>query len=171
VTRKANTWTYANGTGLPTELIDTSTGLPPLLPKAQHSTKDAPVAGDIQQIKNVVSTVRSCQGPIGLLQIESSHFDMDDYGVVMAWMSTRLGANVASGAAIANLDLSKARTSTEGQCVRLILPCKTGECARIGNSATRDWQIIVKSSDDTNTVLNALRSIARYYPDGSGEIK
>jgi len=33
------------------------------------------------------------------------------------------------------------------------------------------WSLPVKTRDDVTNVLTALRALARYYPDGSGEIK
>lgn len=100
-------WRYANGTAVPTELIAKKTGLPPLLPKQQYSTSQAPVAGYFQKIKDVMNSFQTCstQGFLSS-QVSSSRFDMDDYGIVSAAQTTTTVLsdgprvlNVADGAA------------------------------------------------------------------------
>ena len=53
-------WRFENGSAVPAQLIDQS-GRPPLLPKQQYSTEQAPVAGYIQTIKNVLASFQGCK--------------------------------------------------------------------------------------------------------------
>jgi hypothetical protein len=106
------------------------------------------------------------------MQFTASRFAMDDSGIVGAIQSLSTGTNIAYGAALANLNLSKARTVPQKSgCFVVVIPCKGWSCVRVGDHATDEWQIVVKSGDDVNTVLAALSAIAPYYPDGVGEIK
>jgi hypothetical protein len=172
VTGSDGNWSFADGTPLPNALLDESTGRPPHLLKQQYSTKQAPVAGYIEQIRTAVSSVQNCQGLVPWMQFTASHFDMDDSGIVTASQSLSTGTDIAFGAALANLNLSKARTvPQQSDCLVVVIPCKGGSCVRLGNRATDEWQIMVKSGDDVNTVIAALSAIAPYYPDGRGEIK
>jgi tetratricopeptide (TPR) repeat protein len=172
VTGSDGEWRFADGTPLPTDLIDGSTGRPPLVPKPQYSTKQAPVAGYIEQIRTTVSSVQNCQGLIPWMQFTASHFDMDDSGIVTSSHPLSTGTDIAYGAALANLNLAKARTVPQKSgCLVVVIPCKGGSCVRLGNRASDEWQIIVQTGDDVNTVLAALSAMAPYYPDGQGEIR
>ena len=165
-------WDYANGRPIPPDLIDSATGRPPLVPKQQYSTRQAPVAGYVQQIRSVVGAVHDCQGLIPWMHYNSSRFDMDDSGVVISSHSLTSGTTLAYGAAIANLDLAQPRSIPQGSsCVVIALDCKRGACVRAGDRADLTLQIMVNSRDDVDTVLSALRAIAPYYPDRLGELK
>jgi len=172
VTHAGSDWDYANGRPIPPDLIDSATGRPPLVPKQQYSTRQAPVAGYVQQIRSVVGAVHDCQGLIPWMHYNSSRFDMDDSGVVISSHSLTSGTTLAYGAAIANLDLAQPRSIPQGSsCVVIALDCKRGACVRAGDRADLTLQIMVNSRDDVDTVLSALRAIAPYYPDGLGELK
>ncbi|MGH8200928.1 MAG: hypothetical protein ACREVO_11290 [Steroidobacteraceae bacterium] len=79
VTLYGSQWSYANGVKLPPELVDSKTGLPPLLPKQQFSTGQAPVAENIRKIEDVLAGFQSCKTRLFGTQITSSSFGMDDY--------------------------------------------------------------------------------------------
>lgn len=178
VTLYGSQWSYGNGVQLPPELIDSKTGLPPLLPKQQFSTGLAPVAENIRKIKDVLGGFRSCKTGLFGTQITSSTFDMDDYGVVIAAQSTTTvmtdGPHVITlvdGAAIANLDLDKPAIVEQGpDCLSVLLECRNGSCVRRGNAANSGWAFYINSREQVNIVLDALRAIAPYYPDGKGDI-
>jgi hypothetical protein len=179
VTLYGSQWSYANGVQLPPELIDSKTGLPPLLPKRQFSTGQAPVAENIRKIKDVLAAFQSCKTSLFGTQITSSTFDMDDYGVVIAAQSSTTvmseGAPiviaVADGAAIGNLDLDKPAIVEQGpDCLSVLLACRNGSCVRHGNAADSGWAFYINHRDQINIVLDALRAIAPYYPDGKGDI-
>jgi hypothetical protein len=178
VTLYGSQWSYGNGVQLPPELIDSKTGLPPLLPKQQFSTGLAPVAENIRKIKDVLGGFRSCKTGLFGTQITSSTFDMDDYGVVIAAQSTTTvmtdGPHVITlvdGAAIANLDLDKPAIVEQGpDCLSVLLACRNGSCVRRGNAANSGWAFYVNDREQVNIVLDALRAIAPYYPDGKGDI-
>lgn len=180
VTLYGNQWSYANGAALPESLIISKTGLPPLLPKQQYSTSQAPVAGYVQEIKDVMSSFQSCSTE-GFLKrmISSSQLDMDDYGIVNSMETDTFAMtdgphsmNLAHGAAIANLDLTSPRITDDGpRCVRVIFDCKDGvPCVRSGNDTAFNWPLTVNTREQANTILNSLRAIAPYYPEGRGEI-
>jgi hypothetical protein len=172
-------WTYANGTPLPDTLIISKTGLPPLLPKQQFSTGQAPVAENIRKIKDVLAGFQSCKttGLFGM-QITSSTFDMDDYGVVVVAQSTTTvmsdgphAATFADGAAIGNLDLDHPAIVEQGpDCLSVRLACSNGSCVRDGDETDSSWAFYLNNSQQINIVLDALRAIAPYYPDGKGDI-
>jgi hypothetical protein len=104
---------------------------------------------------------------------------MDDYGVVIAAQSSTTvmseGAPiviaVADGAAIGNLDLDKPAIVEQGpDCLSVLLACRNGSCVRHGNAADSGWAFYINHRDQINIVLDALRAIAPYYPDGKGDI-
>jgi hypothetical protein len=178
VTLYGSQWSYANGVQLPPELIDTTTGQPPLLPKRQFATSQAPVAENIRKIKDVMAAFQSCKTDLFGMQITSSTFDMDDYGVVTAASSSTTvmtdGPHVipfTDGAAISNLDLEKPAIVEQGpSCLSVRLPCRSGVCVRRGNTADSGWSFYINGRDQADIVLGALRAIAPYYPDGKGDI-
>ncbi|HEV2271919.1 MAG TPA: DUF1036 domain-containing protein [Steroidobacteraceae bacterium] len=178
VTLYGNEWRYANGVQLPPELIDSKTGLPPLLPRRQFSTGQAPVAENIRKIKDVLAGFQSCKTSLFGTQITSSTFEMDDYGVVMAAQSSTTvmtdGPHVITlvdGAAIGNLDLDQPAIVEQGpNCLSVRLACRNGACVRTGNATDSGWAFYLNNRDQVNIVLDALRAIAPYYPDGKGDI-
>lgn len=178
VTLYGSQWSYANGVQLPPELIDSKTGLPPLIPKRQFSTAQAPVAENIRKIKDVLAGFQSCKTSLFGMQITSSTFEMDDYGVVVAAQSSTTvmtdGPHVvafADGAAIANLDLDKPTIVEQGpNCLSVLLACRSGSCVRRGNAADSGWGFYLNDREQVGIVLDALRAIAPYYPDGKGDI-
>jgi uncharacterized membrane protein len=178
VTLYGSQWSYANGVQLPPELVDATTGLPPLLPKRQFSTSQSPVAENIRKIKDVLGAFQSCKTNLFGMQITSSTFDMDDYGIVIAAQSSTTmmtdGPHVipfSDGAAIGNLDLDKPAIVEQGpSCLSVRLPCKNGSCVRRGNMADSGWAFYINSRDQVDIVLDALRAIAPYYPDVKGDI-
>ena len=178
VTLYGNQWRYANGVQLPPELIDSKTGLPPLIPTLQFSTAQAPVADNIRKIKEVLAGLQTCKTSLFGMQITSSTFDMDDYGVVIAAQSSTTvmtdGPHVvrfADGAAIGNLDLDQPTIVQQGpNCLSVLLACRNGSCVRRGNAVDSGWAFYVNNRDQVNVVLDALRAIAPYYPDGKGVI-
>lgn len=178
VTLYGSQWSYANGVQLPPDLIDSKTGLPPLLPKRQFSIAQTPVAENIRKIKDVLAGFQSCKTGLFGMQITSSTFDMDDYGVVIAAQSSTTvmtdGPHVvtfADGAAIGNLDLDQPAIVEQGpNCLSVRLACRNGSCVRRGNDTDSGWAFYINNRDQVNIVLDALRAIAPYYPDGKGDI-
>lgn len=166
-------WTYANGTALPDTLIIKKTGLPPLLPKQQYSPSKEPVAKYFKQIKDVMNSFHECKATLGA-RILSTRFDMDDYGIVNA-MSTEILMQAtltdAYGAAIANLDLENPQFTDQDGCVLVDLGCKNGgQCIREGDDATVWFPFYTNTREQANAVIEALKGIAVFYPDGQGEI-
>lgn len=178
VTVYGSQWSYASGVRLPPELIDSGTGLPPLLPKWQFATGQSPVAENIRKIKDVLATFQSCKTGLFGTQITSSTFDMDGYGVIIASQSSTTvmsdGPHViplTGGAAIGNLDLDKPAIVEQGpDCLSVRLPCASGACVRSGNTTDSGWAFYVNRREQIDIVLDALRAIAPYYPDGKGDI-
>ncbi|HEY1891770.1 MAG TPA: hypothetical protein VGG63_15275 [Steroidobacteraceae bacterium] len=178
VTLYGSQWSYASGVQLPPELIDSKTGLPPLMPKLQFSTLQAPVADNIRKIKDLLAGLQTCKTSLFGMQITSSTFDMDDYGVVIAAQSSTTvmtdGPHVvrfADGAAIGNLDLDQPTIVQQGpNCLSVLLACRNGSCVRRGNAVDSGWGFYVNNRDQVNVVLDALRAIAPYYLDGKGVI-
>jgi hypothetical protein len=166
-------WTYANGTPLPDTLIISKTGLPPLLPKQQYSPRREPVATYLKQIKDTMNSFHECTATLGA-RILSTGFDMDDYGIVNASSTETLmqaSLALAYGAAIANLDLENAKFTDEDGCVLVDLACKNGgQCIRNGDDATVWFAFYVNTREQANTIIEALKAIAVFYPDGQGEI-
>lgn len=179
VTLYGNQWSFAKGGPLPATLIDSKTGLPPLLPKQQSDHTKAPVAAYVKEITDLVGSFQTCslQGFLPA-QISGASFGMDDYGIVSSGYASTVKmatgpvvANTGDGAAIANLDLTKPGIIDQGpNCVSVSFPCKNGPCVRNGNSLEIYWSIYVNTRDQSDSVVAALKAIAPYYPDGSGEI-
>lgn len=165
-------WTYANGAALPHNLIDEKTGLPPLLPKQQYSPGSEPVAEYFRQIKSVMNSFQQCRDTSRGITLVSSRFDMDDSGIVSFTSSDSMGTNPPYGVAIANVDLNNPHIfDHDPGCVLVDFDCKDGmQCARQGNDATTWLSFWVNSREQANTIIEALKEIAPFYPDGQGEI-
>jgi hypothetical protein len=172
-------WLNSLGDPLPEDLIDPKTGHPPLLPKSQHSTNTAPVQAYITQIKDVMKSVHACTDDLVLMKrnVVSSGFDMEDTGA-MASVNVHTDSEPGSmpspdvqAAALGNLLLSNARLEDRG-CVLLIIPCKNSEaCAQwIPNRATQFFSVLINTREQGQRVLDALKALAPFYPDGRGEI-
>ena len=87
------------------------TGFPPLLPKWQYSPSRAPVAGLIQDINNVLSSVHGTDHSWLTTEISSCRFYMDGFGIgVMAYAWAAGGSEPShqykSAVALANLSLA-----------------------------------------------------------------
>lgn len=165
-------WTYANGAALPHNLIDEKTGLPPLLPKQQYSPGSEPVAEYFRKIKSVMNSFQQCRDTSRGITLVSSRFDMDDSGIVSFTSSDSMGTNPPYGVAIANVDLNNPHIfDHDPGCVLVDFDCKDGmQCARQGNDATTWLSFWVNSREQANTIIEALKEIAPFYPDGQGEI-
>jgi hypothetical protein len=165
-------WTYANGTALPHNLIDEKTGLPPLLPKQQYSPGKDPVAQFSKQIRDVMSSFQQCRDTGAGMNRVSSRFDMDDYGIVDFASADSMGPNPPYGAAVANLDLDNPLINDHDPgCLLITLNCKSGaHCARQGNDAMSYIQFWMNSREQANTIIEALKGITVFYPDGQGEV-
>jgi hypothetical protein len=169
-------WRYASGSAIATDLIVKKTGLPVLLPKRQYSTSQSPVQGYLKEIKDVMNSAQPCTDTSVLNTHYSAFaFDLDDSGVVVASDAASLfGSNPITskyGAALANLDLSGENLQSRGECYLVSFVCKDrGQCVRLGDSATVNWSLFVNTRQQGERIVNALRAIAPYYPDGEGEI-
>lgn len=164
-------WTYANGAALPHNLIDERTGLPPLLPKEQHSLGEAPVVQYSKQIRDVMNSFQQCRDTGAGMNMVSSRFDMDDYGIVDFASADSMGPNPPFGAAIANLDLNDPHIDDHDQgCLLVTLECKDGaQCVRQRDDAMKYLQFWMNTREQTNSIIEALKGIAVFYPDGQGE--
>jgi hypothetical protein len=176
LTALADEWSFANGGLLPDNLIDPNTGLPPLLPKYQYSTASAPVAGYLAQIQGVLSSFQTCRTTDFVHDVVSPQFAMDDYGVVVATETDRF-ANMqiqpSRGVAIANLNLEAPRIVELGpSCINFVLSTRGGAWSvrHTQTGATTTWSFVVNTRENGEAILNALRAIAPYYPDGTGDI-
>ena len=172
-------WRYTNGTQVPDTLLDKATGAPPLRPRTQHPVTQAPVSTTIADIKNTLGTVKSCQLYAGaskenlLWSVMSPGFEMDDSGVIASRyvLSTRPGQGYAQGAAIANLSLIAAQIQDRGGCKILSIPCRNGQCVRFEDNANPSLSFFVETTDQANKILNDLKALAPFYPDGAGELR
>lgn len=175
-------WSYTNGGQLPATLIDSKTGLPPLLPKQQYSPAQDPVAGYYKQIKDIIAAFQPCTAKVAVYNgnVTGPYFALDDYGVVASAYRITFPATTGDpivvdsnfGAAIANLDLDKPTINDQGSnCVSVSFICKNGLCVRHGDNADSQWVIYLNSHDQADAFIKALRSIVPYDPDGSGEIQ
>ncbi len=165
-------WTYANGAALPHNLVSEKTGLPPLLPKAQYSPSNEPVAKYFEQIKDVMNSFQLCRDTGAGMNRVSSRFDMDDHGIVSFTSSDSMGANPSYGVAIANLDLNNPHIDDHDPgCLLVGFDCKNGmQCVRQGNDAMVWLSFWVNTREQANAIIEALKEIAVFYPDGQGEI-
>jgi hypothetical protein len=165
-------WTYANGTALPHNLIDRKTGLPPLLPKQQYSLNSEPVATYFKKLKGVMSSFQQCRNTGAGMNLVSSRFDMDDYGIVDFASSDSMGQNPPYGGAVANLDLDNPHIDDHDPgCLLVTFDCKNGgQCARQGNDAMPYLQFWINTREQVDAIIDALKGIAVFYPDGQGEI-
>lgn len=166
-------WTYANGTALPRSLIDEKTGLPPLLPKPQYSPGTEPVAKYFRQINDVMNSFRQCRDTGRGINMVSSRFDMNDYGIVSFTSADSMGPNPSFGAAIANLDLDNPHIDDhDPSCLLVSFDCKSGmQCVRQGNDAMSWLSFWVNAREQANTIIEALKGISAFYPDGQGEMQ
>lgn len=163
-------WTLADGTALSDKLIAEKTGSPPLVPRQQYSITQAPVAAYVTQIRNVFSAFKPCTNNIGQ-HFTAVKFDIDSTGVITSAMSEP--ETFQWGAAIANLDLANPNLDRQdGGCFLFGLTCKNdAQCVRTEDNHAGTWMSMeVNTREQVDTVLNALRAIAPYYPDGEGEI-
>ncbi|HEX3842899.1 MAG TPA: hypothetical protein VHV80_00945 [Steroidobacteraceae bacterium] len=165
-------WTYANGTALPHNLVNQKTGLPPLLPKEQYSPSQEPVAQFFKQIKHVMNSFQQCRDTGRGINLVSSQFDMDDHGIADFTSSDSMGTNPSYGAAIANVDLNNPHINDHDPgCLLVSFDCKTGgQCVRQGNDAMAWLSFWVNTREQANTIIEALKGIAVFYPDGQGEM-
>jgi uncharacterized membrane protein len=165
-------WAYANGTALPHNLIDERTGLPPLLPKQQYSPGKEPVAEYSKQIKGVMNSFQQCRDTGRGINMVSSRFDMDDYGIVSFTSSDSMGPNPSYGAAIANLDLDDPHINDDDPgCLLVSFDCKNAmQCVRQGSDAMKYLSFWMNTREQANTIIEALKGIAVLYPDGQGEM-
>ena len=173
---KGGQWVYANGGLVPGDLIAKATGMPPLSPRLQFSTSDSPVQGYIQEIKAVVASVEPCTEALLFKTVHSGlSFNIDDYGVIKTkGDATAAGTGFTAyyGAAIANLDLANPRVESRDQCYLFNVICKGNvQCSRRNDSATVFWTFWVNTKAQGDQILDALRKIAPYYPDGKGEMR
>jgi hypothetical protein len=181
-------WRFENGMALPTQLIDEA-GRPPLLPKQQYSVKQAPVAGYVQTIKNVLASVQACKEYTGstktqlIHSVESSGFDLYDYGLIESNIiasppSDEAKINHVQAAALANLDVQHAEFFDRG-CLLLVIRCKNGSsCARSqvaqrGSSTDDRAQSFltfrINTREQGAKILDALTAASPFYPAGDGE--
>jgi hypothetical protein len=165
-------WTYANGTALPHNLISDKTGLPPLLPKKQYSPNSQPVAQLFKQIKDVTNSFQQCRDTGGGMTMVSSRFNMDEHGIVSFTTVDSMGPEPQFGGAIANLDLSAPLINDHDPgCLLVTLQCKDGaRCVRQGNDAMSYLNFWMNTRDQTNSIIEALKGMAAFYPDGQGEV-
>ena len=167
-------WTFANGSRVPEKLLAKKTGEPPLMPKEQHSTTQPPVAAYVAQIRNVFSAFKPCSISKGNDPVTSVQLDIDSSGVIISQMSSP--EKLKRGAAIANLDLAHPTIDTsDNDCTLFGFDCKDGaQCARSKDdyydSTAVDINILVNTREQVDSVINALRHIAPYYPEGEGEV-
>jgi hypothetical protein len=172
-------WRYANGAQVPDTLFDKATGAPPLRPKSQRPVMQAPVSTSVAEIKRTLGTIKSCQLYVSaskdnlLWSVLSPAFEMDDAGVIASRyvLSTRPGQGYAQGAAIANLSLMAAQIQDRGGCKVVSIPCKNGQCVRFEENANPSLSFFVETTEQANTILNALKALAPLYPDGAGELR
>jgi hypothetical protein len=160
-------------------LLDRSTGVPPLRPKSQRPVTQVPVSTSVADIKRTVGAIKSCQLYTSaskdnlLWSVQSPAFEMDDSGVITSRyvLSTRPGQPYAQGAALANLSLLAAQVQDRGGCKILSIPCKNGQCVRFEENANPSLSVFVETTEQANTILNALKTLAPLYPDGAGELR
>jgi hypothetical protein len=172
-------WRYADGTQVPDTLLDKATGAPPLRPKSQRSVTQAPVSPSVADIKSTLGAIKSCQLYTSasrdnlLWSVLSPAFEMDDAGVIASSyvLSTRPGQGYAQGAAIANLSLIAAQIQDRGGCKIVSIPCKNGQCVRFEDNANPSLSFFVETTEQANKILNALKALAPFYPDGAGELR
>jgi hypothetical protein len=172
-------WRYADGTQVPDTLLDKATGAPPLRPKSQRSVTQAPVSPSVADIKSTLGAIKSCQLYTSasrdnlLWSVLSPAFEMDDAGVIASRyvLSTRPGQGYAQGAAIANLSLIAAQIQDRGGCKIVSIPCKNGQCVRFEDNANPSLSFFVETTEQANKILNALKALAPFYPDGAGELR
>lgn len=185
VQSKGDQWYLADGTAVPAKLIASKTGLPILEPKQQYSVLQAPVDGYIKEITDIVRDTHSCQ--VNIFHGTASDFalNIDGHGVALGlhFVSVPGFPRIiqVQGAALANLDLTNPRIFNDGDCVVVSLQCKNGQqCVRstsksdvsttdMNDGANVVWAFYVNATDQGNRVLNALRALAPFYPDGEGE--
>ena len=167
-------WTYAaNGSALPHNLISEKTGLPPLVPKQQYSPDREPVAQLLKRINGVMNSFQQCRDTGRGMNMVSSQFDMDERGVVDFTSADSMGKDPPFGGAIANLDLDDPLINDHDPgCLLVTLQCKGGaQCVRQGNDAMPYLQFWMNTREQTSSIIDALKAIAAFYPDGQGEIR
>jgi hypothetical protein len=166
-------WRYQNGSAIPTELIVKKTGLPVLMPRRQYAIYQSPVQDHVKEIKDVMNSAHACTDTSFHTRYAPSEFDMDGRGVVIAANTEYFGSEpdtTSYGAALANLDLTRVTLESRGECYLIILKCKDGgQCVRVRDSVTVNWSLFVNTKEQGDRIVNALRAIAPYYPDGGGE--
>jgi hypothetical protein len=103
----------------------------------------------------------------------SPSLDLDDTGVITSRyvLSTRPGQAYAQGASIANLSLLAAQIQDRGGCKIVSIPCKSGQCVRFEENANPSLTYFVETMEQANKILNSLKAIAPFYPDGAGQIR
>jgi hypothetical protein len=165
-------WTYANGTALPHNLISEKTGLPPLLPRTQYSPNSEPVAHFYKLIKDVMNSFQQCRDTGRGMNMVSSRFDMDAHGIVNFTSFDSMGTEPPFGGAIANLDLNDPLINDHDPgCLLVTLQCKDGaQCVRQGNDAMKYLQFWMNTRDQSNSIIEALKGMVAFYPDGQGEV-
>ena len=187
VESKGDQWYLADGTAVPAQLIASKSGLPILEPKQQYSVLRAPVDGYIKEIIDTLRDTHSCTVNLFHGMVSDFALDIDDRGVVTGMRSVSLPGSSKNlqlqGAALANLDLAHARIFNNGDCVVVSLQCRNAaQCVRsvsqssasptgLNDGADVIFGFYVNSADQGNRVLNALRALAPFYPDGAGEIQ
>jgi hypothetical protein len=185
VTRYGDEWRFADGRPVPDTLIVAATGLPPLAPSWQRSIDEALIAPHLQRIRDVVRSFPTCRTEeFPAHDVAVSGFELNDWGVVRSWETdiVSLGGEPTKieslrAAALANLDLAAAAVRSDGTCVHLAIRCPgKAQCVEslgtAGHSATvTPWMLTLASAGEANDVLEALRQIALYYPDGSPRIE
>jgi hypothetical protein len=107
------------------------------------------------------------------MNMVASRFDMDDYGIVTFTSADSMGTNPPYGAAITNVDLDNPHVDDHDPgCLLITFYCKNGmQCARQGNDAMPYLSFWMNTREQTNTIIDALKGIAQFYPDGQGEMK
>lgn len=165
-----NQWRFANGAPVPNKLIDRKSGLPPLLPKWQHSTSEDPAAGYIKEIKDTVSSIR-CLDAIKR-EVSSVQFTMDDFGVAIfsySYLETGLPeSRVSYGAVLANLDLSKISSDDDAgdnSCVSVSLRCKDRiDCVHLQQYRAPGRPLLCKLEIATGQDQRCARRIVVFLP-------
>ena len=182
-------WRFEHGTALPAYLLDPKSGRPPLLPKQQYSPAQAPVSQYIKTIRDVLGSVQACEEYTDTaktqlsMSVESSGFDLDDYGVVVSRTvattpSSAQRVGYGQGAALANLDFQHAEFTDHG-CMLLVIHCRNGSsCIRsqaaqqggeTGDYAVSSLSFEINTREQAAKILDALVAIAPFYPAGDGE--
>jgi hypothetical protein len=106
------------------------------------------------------------------MNMVSSRFDMDAHGIVNFTSFDSMGTEPPFGGAIANLDLNDPLINDHDPgCLLVTLQCKDGaQCVRQGNDAMKYLQFWMNTRDQSNSIIEALKGMVAFYPDGQGEV-